>query len=112
MRWLLVVALVSGLWAEDARASADRNYATAMTAYQQAEVDDSQGDAASARRHLAEAKAARDGALAVYRALSGQPDPDVVVKRGVELEHLGRTCCGRESLWERYGVARGVLERR
>ena len=101
-RWLLVVALAVGLDAEEARVVADRLYATALTAYQQAEIDDSQGDAAAARQHLAEAKAARDAAQTAYRALKRQADVEVIEKRAIELDRLGKTCCGRVSLWDRY----------
>ena len=101
-RWLLLVGLAVGLGAQEARVVADRLYVTALTAYQQAEIDDSQDDAVSARRHLIEAKTARDAALVAYRALPRQLDADVVDKREIELDRLGKVCCGRTSLWDRY----------
>jgi hypothetical protein len=104
VRWLLASLCAGALAAADARVGADRDYATALAEYQQAELADADGDGAGARAHLTIARQALDAALAAYRDLAAQPDAEVVERRRVELQRLGRPCCGRIGLWERYGI--------
>lgn len=104
MRGVLCWLLVVPLWCADARQQADRAYVLALAAFQDAQVAETAGDVDTVRRCLEEAKAARAAALAAYRDLQRQPDAEVVERRRVELDRLGKECCGRRSLWERFGI--------
>jgi len=97
---MLVMLPAAAIWAADG--GADREYITALTEYQQAEIEHGVGDGEAARRHLVLAQRARARALAGYRASDGQGDPEVITRRCIELERLGKVCCGRVSLWDRY----------
>ncbi len=108
MRIALLMVLAAAAAAMDSTA-ADRAYGEGLAAFERGLVAHSLKDAESAKRELTTARAALDDAISRYRAMistSGVVLPDAERRLGDALT-IGRACCGRESLWKRYGVATG-----
>ncbi len=105
MRIMLLMVLAAAAMAVDTTA-ADRAYGEGLVAFERGLAAHALKDAETAKRELTIARAALDDAINRYRALisgSGVVLPDAERRLGDALA-TGRACCGRESLWKRYGV--------
>ena len=88
-------------------AAADRAYGEGLAGFDRAQTANALARGEDAKRELSAARTALDDAVARYRAViatTGTVLPDVERHLGEALS-VGRACCGRESLWKRYGVA-------
>src|SRR3954465_3069987 len=108
-RWLIcwLIAVAAANAADDPVAGAARPWGDGLAAFDRAQAADALGDGARAKRELVAARAALDDAIARYRALiAASPStlPEAERRLG-EACGLGRACCGKVSLWKRYGVA-------
>jgi hypothetical protein len=104
---LLAVARLSGAEAEAATgtlAEADRAYAEGVVAYDLARIDDIDGRTAEAKERLAEARKWLDRADAVLMKLRETDADAAITDLLIAVRLAGRPCCGKPSLWERYGM--------
>ncbi len=107
MRLLVLLMLgAAGMAADAGTTLADRAYGEGLAAFERGQAAHALKDEATAKRELLTARRELDDAIARYRALisgSGVVMPDAERRLGDALA-TGRPCCGRESLWQRYGV--------
>ncbi len=106
MRIVLLMVIAATTMAVDST-TADRAYGEGLAAYERGLAAHALKDDETAKRELICARAQLDDAIRRYRAListSGTVLPDAERRLGDALA-IGRACCGRDSLWKRYGIA-------